>query len=165
MFLGWIMAILMICFGSFAVNYQSDVHNDTATQAQDLSDENIASSMVQYRGFIVSYINGAQYLLDYPGRSANSSIPDNKISIPSWFNKNSQVLNYVVGKKVYIYCVCANNAEAVSEILAEGNTSSALSGVKLSATTYHSPAYTTPISGEIFPAAIPDGSVVYIAHE
>lgn len=164
--LAWVGAFLLLCLTAFANNFQGQVTEANANINPHLKEEIIAQNMMQYRGYLVSYVNSNAYMNDY-GKALTGVLPDAKLTqaTTTGFTRNSQVFGYLKNKDIYVYCACASNASAVAQYLATNNGTSAMSGVKLTATSYLSSAYQSVITGESFPATIPNGSAVYIAHE
>lgn len=123
--------------------------------AQNLAEVNkkgevmaLSGNMAVYQSYVVAYAQA--------NPATNGAVPDASLGLPTWFNKDPRVLNYVAAGKGYSY-VASPPAELPYQLLQDTNNSiyvGVLTGGNV----------TNPLSGASTisaPAAIPNGVAIY----
>ncbi|MFD2274682.1 type IV pilus biogenesis protein PilM [Undibacterium arcticum] len=112
----------------------------------------IAGNMMLYRNYVVSYSRANQGI--------SGTVADASLNLPTWFNRNSRLMNYMNAGKGYVYYTPTRSDLAYQ--VAKGLGASINAGIKTNGNLI-SPFSTTNTSTPIaVPAAIPDGSIVII---
>ncbi|UST77170.1 type IV pilus biogenesis protein PilM [Pseudomonas siliginis] len=137
----WILLVALL-FGGYM---QSENEKSSEVLSAESENETIAGNMQVYKNALVRYIE--------LNPSANGSIPDSSLTLPSWFTRRPGVANYVSAGKVYVYYEA--RPELASVILRDTETMGV--GINNNGILIHPRSGNTGIQ---IPAQIPTTSVV-----
>lgn len=146
--MGIVLAVLLVVGAVVGTNASHHV-----TQERAAYSESVVGNMMVYRNHVVAYATA------HPEESG--TIDDADLNLPTWFRRNTSVVNYVDAGRAYVYYnEPANNGEA-SRMLKEASNDINV-GINKSQKLYN------PISGEtsiVLPDSIPDGVVVFASSD
>lgn len=141
---GVVLAVLVL-IGTYAAN-----QTDAARQSERTGYSNaVVGNMMVYRNHVAAYAQA------HP--TATGTIADADLALPAWFNRVSEVRNYVSGGQGYVYYQ-ASSMDGQAYAMLEQSRGDLLVGINRAGRLFNPSAGLTTI---VLPAAIPDGAVVF----
>lgn len=143
----WIIAVVL----AFAATVGLTVASQSERSQQEVRTsyaQSLAGNMQIYRNSVVTYAQAHT--------ASSGPVSDTSLSLPAWFNRNSDIKNYISGGLGYVYVNVQNDGQA-RELL-ESTNNDVLVGIKRGGVLYNSIAGTTAIA---LPSQIPEGAVVF----